>query len=84
MSKLNPQQQKAVETTECPLLVIAGPGSGKTHTLVERVFHHPIDRTIDEVSAIVGKIENKEFIQDPAKRCAHLCDKCDLKHFCNR
>lgn len=45
---------------------------------------HSIDRTIDEVSAIVGKIENKEFTQDPAKRCAHLCDKCDLKHFCNR
>ena len=45
---------------------------------------HSIDRTIDEVSAIVDKIENKEFTQDPAKRCAHLCDKCDLKHFCNR
>ena len=45
---------------------------------------HSIDRTIDEVSAIVDKIEHKEFIQDPAKRCAHLCDKCDLKHFCNR
>ena len=45
---------------------------------------HSIDRTIDEVSTIVDKIENKEFNQDPAKRCAHLCDKCDLKHFCNR
>lgn len=45
---------------------------------------HSIDRTIEEVSTIVDKIENKEFTQDPAKRCAHLCDKCDLKHFCNR
>ena len=49
-----------------------------------RYNQHSIDRTIDEVSAIVDKIENKEFTQDPAKRCAHLCDKCDLKHFCNR
>lgn len=36
---LNPQQQQIVDTTEGPLLVIAGPGSGKTKTLVERVVH---------------------------------------------
>ncbi len=33
----NPQQQKAIRTTEGPLLIIAGPGSGKTFTLVERI-----------------------------------------------
>lgn len=36
---LNPAQQKIVNTLEGPLLVIAGPGSGKTKTLVERVVH---------------------------------------------
>ena len=35
----NPQQQKAIQTTEGPLLIIAGPGSGKTFTLVERIYH---------------------------------------------
>ena len=35
----NPQQQKAIRTTEGPLLIIAGPGSGKTFTLVERIYH---------------------------------------------
>lgn len=35
----NPQQQEAIHTTEGPLLIIAGPGSGKTFTLVERVYH---------------------------------------------
>ncbi|RKU20983.1 ATP-dependent helicase [Candidatus Poribacteria bacterium] len=35
----NPQQQEAIQTTEGPLLIIAGPGSGKTFTLVERVYH---------------------------------------------
>ena len=35
----NPQQQQAIHTTEGPLLIIAGPGSGKTFTLVERIYH---------------------------------------------
>ena len=34
----NPQQQHAIQTTEGPLLIIAGPGSGKTFTLVERIY----------------------------------------------
>ncbi len=34
---LNPQQQEALTFLDGPVLIIAGPGSGKTHTLVERV-----------------------------------------------
>ena len=37
--QLNPAQQQIVDTTEGPVIVIAGPGSGKTKTLVERVVH---------------------------------------------
>ena len=35
----NPEQLDAITTTDGPLLIIAGPGSGKTFTLVERVVH---------------------------------------------
>lgn len=39
MTNANSQQQKAIEHIDGPLLIIAGPGSGKTFTLVERVVN---------------------------------------------
>ncbi len=36
-ASLNPQQQAAVDHTGCPLLIVAGAGTGKTKTLAARV-----------------------------------------------
>ncbi len=38
-TRANPAQLEAITTTEGPLLIIAGPGSGKTFTLVERIVY---------------------------------------------
>lgn len=37
--KTNPAQKSAIEHEGSPLLVVAGPGSGKTHLVIERVLH---------------------------------------------
>lgn len=37
LSRLNPAQREAVEHIEGPMLVIAGPGTGKTHILAARI-----------------------------------------------
>ncbi len=37
LSMLNPSQQEAVDHVSGPLLILAGAGAGKTHTLTERI-----------------------------------------------
>lgn len=59
LSGLTEQQRKAVETTEGPVLIIAGPGTGKTHTLVQRVLYLITEKNVQPEEIMVVTFTTK-------------------------
>jgi len=57
--KLNDAQQEAVESSFGPLLVVAGPGTGKTKTLVERAVYLIIEKSIPPESILAVTFSNR-------------------------
>ena len=58
-SSANPQQLTAINASEGPVLIIAGPGSGKTFTLVERIVHLITEKRAAPESLIVVTFTDK-------------------------
>ncbi len=59
LDSCTPEQQSVILTTEQPLLVIAGPGAGKTKTLVDRVIHLVADLNVPASNIMVATFTEK-------------------------
>src|SRR5258706_15884627 len=58
LKQLNPKQQEAVRTTDGPIIILAGAGSGKTRVLTHKVLYL-IEKGVDPSQILCITFTNK-------------------------
>ena len=78
LTQLDPDQRAAAETVRGPLLIVAGPGTGKTRTLTHRIAHLVADHGISPEQCLAITF-SRRAAQEMKERLAQLLPESGLR-----